>query len=257
MWQAKWNSMKLRNPETNKTWRISVEGNHITTQLENRTPKTIEVKYADEKAVQLIMAQLRKGFIYSNPDAAIWEPCFHTYLNRIYPGFLPIAANRNRNDFYVFRVAGQFEDEVIFHFDSSGKYLNSYHLGKDRLTYRAKLLDDGRIVLNSTYSSYNRMIIELFYPNGEKIEEIQEGELLDTFKDTDDHADTFDDFKISYIGYDDPYNRGIFKVEDIKSNKLITEFFNEFISKNAFCAFSSNKLIVHTDNGVLSLYNIP
>ena len=167
---------------------------------------------------------------------------------------MPIAANINKSDFYVLRVVGHFEDEIVFHFDSSGQVINSYHLGKDRMTYRAKLLDDGSIVL---HSAYDRKLIELFYPDDGCIKEIQEVKLLDTFKYIDDHADVFNDFKVSYIGYNDPYNRGIFKIEDIKRNILITELFNEFVSKDAFCAFSSDKLIVHTDNGVLSLYNIP
>ena len=60
MWKAKWHFMKLVNPETKKTWTISVDGNNITTQLDNRKPKIIEAEIPDMKASQLIMAQMRK-----------------------------------------------------------------------------------------------------------------------------------------------------------------------------------------------------
>lgn len=257
MWKSKWNTMTLINPETKKTWNISVDGDSITTQLDSRKPKTITDELPNMKSSGLIIAQMKKGFIYSDPDANDWEPYYHTFLNRGYTGFMPIATNKKRSDFYVFRVENQFEDEIILHFNSEGKMLDRYHLGKDRMTYRALLLDDGNIVLHSAYSAYNKKFIELFDPNNESLSEVHDEELIHIFDTHDDHVDILKKYKVSYLGYNDPYNRGIFKVEDTKDTSLVSEFYNEFVSKNAFCAFSSNSLIIHTDNGVLSLYKIP
>lgn len=249
--------MKLINYDTNKIWTITVEGENITTQLDNRKPKTIVAEFPDMKAQQLIVAQLKKGFVYSVPEAAAWEPCYRTYINRIYTGFMPIATNKNRSDFYVLRVIGQFEDEIIFHYDHNGQLLDSQHLGKDRLTYRAILLDDGKIVLNSSFSHSGQKKIELFDPSDGSILEVQEGELLHAFDQHDDHSDSLNDYKVSHIGYNNPSKRRILRVENIQTSTTVTEIEDLFIIHNAFCAFTADKLVVHSDYGVLSIYTIP
>ena len=249
--------LKLINSETNKIWTITVDGESITTQLDNRKPKTITDEFPDLKARQLIMGQMKKGFVYSSPEADVWNPCYRTYINKVYTGFMPIASNKNRSDFYVIHVVGQFEDEIISHYDNSGQLLDSFHLGKDRLTYRAILLDDGKILMHFAYSTKSGKFIALFDPSDESIIEIQEGELLQAFEKHDDHSDIRNDIKVSYIGYNDPYNRDVFKIENIQTASIISEIHDLFISKNAFCAFTSDKLVIRSDIGVLSLYNIP
>lgn len=250
------NKIELINPKTNKTWVLEVDGNKIYRYSNNKRLKQIEAEYINEKVAQLITAQLKKGYIYSDLNAENWNPCFHTYIENTYPGFMPIAANTKIEDFYVIRVKGQFEDEKLFHFDSFGTLLNVYHLGKNRLTFSACLMDNGAILMYCTYADSKENLIEVFYPDENRLEKVESGDLLDTFCDWDNHVTVFNNYRASYIGYNNPYKRRIVEVENIQKNTIF-EIINEFIRKDAFCAFSSRNLIVHTDRGVLSLYNIP
>ena len=65
------------NPATNKQWRIEIDGYTIRTCLNGRKVKeilcdsTFQVK---SKAASAMMSQMRKGFVYQNPDAAV-EMC--------------------------------------------------------------------------------------------------------------------------------------------------------------------------------------
>ena len=132
-------SMELIN-ESNKTWKIEIESeteksetaiirtcfNHgkITEKVFEGTPYDRNLKY-----IQRIMGQLRKGYKYINPDANAWKPCFHGFVDKPYTGFMPIAANHKRTDFYLIRIKENFTDEIIYHYDENGNLLDQNSLG--------------------------------------------------------------------------------------------------------------------------------
>lgn len=251
-------SMELINH--NKTWNIEIESeakeseaaiirtcfNHgkITEKIFQGTPYDRNKKY-----IQKVMAQLRKGYIYNNPSANAWEPCFHRFVDRPYTGFMPIAANKERSDFYLIRVKGDFEDEIIYHYDENGNLLDQNSLGAKRLTYRAHLNDDGSIILQERN-------FEIYNPHTKRFEAIDDGDIACTLNKKGDHSDVWNDIRVDYMGYDNPSCRGYFDIKNTENDEQIKKIFNEFTVQNAFCAFTLNRLVVHTDYGVLSLYKI-
>ena len=60
------------NPATNKQWRIEIDGHTIRTCLNGGKVKEILCDSAFQvrsKASSAMMGQMRKGFVYQNPDA--------------------------------------------------------------------------------------------------------------------------------------------------------------------------------------------
>ena len=49
--------------------------------------------------------------------------------------FVPLAASPKRDDLFLTRVAGDFEDEILYHFDGNGKILETVSLGARRMTF--------------------------------------------------------------------------------------------------------------------------
>lgn len=88
-----------------------------------------------------MMGQMRKGFAYQNPDAAIGEPQCHRFVGKDSNGFMPLAAAFTRNDFFLTRVAGDFEDEILCHFDGNGEIMETVSLGGKRMTCEQILYD--------------------------------------------------------------------------------------------------------------------
>ena len=119
------------NPATNKQWRIEIDGHTIRTCLNGGKVKEILCDSAFQvksKAASAMMGQMRKGFVYQNPDAAVGQARCHRFVGKDSNGFMPLAAALTRDDFFLTRVAGDFEDETLYHFDGSGEILETVSL---------------------------------------------------------------------------------------------------------------------------------
>ena len=255
-----WRSMELINPNNQKTWQIEIESesgesdraifrtcfNHGKIKEKDFQGTLYDRK---NKYVQAIMEKMRKGYVYSNPQADPWNPCFHGYIDRPYSGFLPIAANQNRSDFYIVRIKKDFEDEIIYHYNEDGALLDSNSLGAQRITYRACLNEDGTII-------FKERNYEIYNPDTKKLKETNSEEVAHTFDNKNDHSDSRNGVRVTYLGYDAPSCRGYFDIINEKDDQRMVRIVNEFTIQNAFCAFTKNRLIVHTDYGVLSIYKI-
>ena len=142
------------NPATNKQWRIEIDGYTIRTCLnggkirEILCDSTFQVK---SKAASAMMSQMRKGFVYQNPDAAVGEARCHRFIGKDSNGFMPLAAALTRDDFFLTRVVGDFEDEILYHFDGSGEILETVSLGGKRMTYEQVLCPNDTLLLNNSY----------------------------------------------------------------------------------------------------------
>ena len=102
------------NPATNKQWRIEIDGYTIRTCLNGGRVKEILCDSAFQvksKAASAMMGQMRKGFVYQNRDAAVGQARCHRFVGKDSNGFMPLAAALTRDDFFLTRVVGDFEDE--------------------------------------------------------------------------------------------------------------------------------------------------
>lgn len=132
------------NPATNRQWRIEIDGHTIRTCLNGGKVKEILCDSAFQvrsKAASAMMGQMRKGFAYQNPAAAIGEPQCHRFVGKDSNGFMPLATALTRDDFFLTRVAGDFEDEILCHFDGNGEMMETVSLGGKRMTYEQILYD--------------------------------------------------------------------------------------------------------------------
>ena len=114
------------NPTTNKQWRIEIDGHTIRTCLHGGKVKEILCDSAFQvksMAASAMMSQMRKGFVYQNRDAAVGQARCHRFVGKDSNGFMPLAAALTRDDFFLTRVVGDFEDEILYHFDGSGEIL--------------------------------------------------------------------------------------------------------------------------------------
>lgn len=130
------------NPATNKQWRIEIDGYTIRTCLNGGRVKEILCDSAFQvksKAASAMMGQMRKGFVYQNRDAAVGQARCHRFVGKDSNGFMPLAAALTRDDFFLTRVVGDFEDEILYHFDGSGEILETVSLGGKRMTYEQVL----------------------------------------------------------------------------------------------------------------------
>ena len=64
--------------------------------------------------------------------------------------YAPPAA-LTRDDFFLTRVVGDFEDEILYHFDGSGEILETVSLGAKRMTYEQVLRPNDTLLLNNSY----------------------------------------------------------------------------------------------------------
>ena len=73
------------NPATNKQWRIEIDGHTIRTSLNGGKVKEILCDSAFQvksKAASAMMGQMRKGFVYQNPDAAVGQARCHRFVGK-------------------------------------------------------------------------------------------------------------------------------------------------------------------------------
>ena len=142
------------NPATNKQWRIEIDGHTVRTCPHGGKVKELlcnsdfQVK---NKAVSAMMSQMRKGFVYQNPNAAIGEAQCHRFVGKDSNGFMPLAASIKRDDFFLTRVIGDFEDEILYHFDKNGDINETLSLGAKRMTYEQILCPNDILLLNNSY----------------------------------------------------------------------------------------------------------
>lgn len=142
------------NPVTNKQWRIEIDENTIRTCLNGGKVKEILCDSAFQvksKAASAMMGQMRKGFVYQNPDAAVGQVRCHRFVGKDSNGFMPLATALTRDDFFLTRVVGDFEDETLYHFDGSGEILETVSLGAKRMTYEQVLCPNDTLLLNNSY----------------------------------------------------------------------------------------------------------
>lgn len=142
------------NPATNKQWQIEIDGLTIRTRLNGGKVKEILCDSAFQvksKAASAMMGQMRKGFIYQNPDAAVGQARCHRFVGKDSSGFMPLAASFERDDFFLTRVADDFADEILYHFDDSGEILETVSLGAKRMTYEQVLCPHDTLLLNNSY----------------------------------------------------------------------------------------------------------
>ena len=98
-----------------------------------------------------MMGQMRKEFVYQNPDVAFGEAQCHRYIGKDSNGFMPLATSLTRDDFFLTRVVGDFEDEILYRFDGNGEILETVSLGAKRMTYEQILCPNGTLLMNNSY----------------------------------------------------------------------------------------------------------
>lgn len=142
------------NPATKKQWKIEIDGQTIRTCLQGGKIKELQCDSAFQvksKASSAMMGQMRKGFVYQNPGAAFGEAKYHRYVGKDSNGFMPLAASLTRDDFFLTRVAGDLEDEILYHFDGNGEIIETISLGAKRMTYEQILCPNETILMNNSY----------------------------------------------------------------------------------------------------------
>ena len=142
------------NFATDKQWRIEIDGHAIRTCLNGGKVKEILCDSAFQvkrKASSAMMGQMRKGFVYQNPDFAVGEARCHRFVGKDSNGFMPLATALTRDDFFLTRVVGDFEDEILYHFDGNGEILETISLGAKRMTYEQVLCPNDTLLLNNSY----------------------------------------------------------------------------------------------------------
>lgn len=142
------------NPATSKQWWIEIDGYTIRTCLNGGKIKETLCDSAFQvrsKAASAMMGQMRKGFVYQNPDAAVGEARCHRFVGKNSNGFMPLATALTRDDFFLTRMAGDFEDEILYHFDGGGEILETISLGAKRMTYEQVLCPKDTLLLNNSY----------------------------------------------------------------------------------------------------------
>lgn len=190
------------------------------------------------------MAQFRKGFIYTNPNASFGEPTFHRYVDKrqSYTGFMPIATNSNQEDFYIVRTIGKFEDEILYHYNKDGELLSQNQLGAKIMTYRAELNADGSLYFDNNHR------MEHYDPNKAQFIPMDDDKpTKDTYVQIITCANLRADFR---------KGRGNIEIWNTESELLIINLKNEFTVHNVNCAFSARSLIVHTDYGIVRIYKM-
>lgn len=94
------------NSATNKQWRIEIDGHTIRTCLNGGKVKEILCDSAFQvksKAASAMMGQMRKGFVYQNPDAAVGEARCHRFIGKDSNGFM-VMPNQTSTHNHCFTV---------------------------------------------------------------------------------------------------------------------------------------------------------
>ena len=87
------------------------------------------------KAVSAMMGQMRKGCIYQNPDAAVGEARCHRFVVKDSNSFVHLAASPARDDFFLVRVSGDFDGEVLYHFNENREIMETISLEAKQMNY--------------------------------------------------------------------------------------------------------------------------
>lgn len=67
--------------------------------------------------------------------------------------------NECKEDFYVFCIIGDFENDILYHFNQDGFLLSNHNLGPERLTLSAILHNDGPLFFHRNDLN-NKEVIE-------------------------------------------------------------------------------------------------
>lgn len=108
------NAKTLVNPDTGKIWQVEItETGFLTCLNHGKIKETVCKDDFDirSKSASAIRAQMKKGFVYRNPEAAPFEAISQVLITNSYTGFMPIGANAFQDDFYVLGVEKDFVDE--------------------------------------------------------------------------------------------------------------------------------------------------
>lgn len=149
------------NPDTGKEWWIEIDGHKVRHCLNHGKIKedTYDSDFdTKNRAARTILEKMRKGFVYQNPNAAFDEAKCHQFVGKYYNGFMPIAAATTRDDFYITRIMGDFEDEILYHFDINCNITEKVSLGAKRMTYKQVLCANDTILMDNSY------LIECYSP---------------------------------------------------------------------------------------------
>lgn len=142
------------NIENGKDWWIEITDTGFLTCLNNGKVKETICKSDYEiksKSASAMRAQMKKGFVYKNVDAAPFEVISHVYVTDGYTGFMPIGASENRDDFFVVGFKKDIEEEFAINIMPTGEILNRISLGKNRLSYNIRLSENDKLYLNNNY----------------------------------------------------------------------------------------------------------
>lgn len=141
------------NPVTNKHWQIEIDGKTIRTCLNGGKVKEIlcESNYWTQvKAGTVMMGQLRKGFIYRNPDAAFGEAKYHGY-DKKHTGAMVLATSHTRDDFFLMQDANYEEEEILCHLNESGEIIEMFPMGVKRYSQDMILCPNDTLLINNEY----------------------------------------------------------------------------------------------------------
>ncbi len=264
--EQQWDNMTLIHPETKKEWFIELDGNIIRSRL--GTGK-ICIKEVDgcsffppfHKAIKLVMAKLRKGFIYYNPKAKTGQAICHRFIGRLHTGFLPIASRSDRDDFYVTRVVGDFDDEILVHYSGHGEVLSIKSLGAHSLTYSMSWDDEQIVYLDRIGSDEVRKVYGYHVKTGEFVSEV-DGDFHETNNCTIGEIQNIDEeqqlMTQSYRSITTRMEMGFYVVEVFTDNSTIPciQIINEFSVNSSNAALTKNNVVFHSDYGVISIYKI-
>ena len=142
------------NPATNKQWRIEIDGHTIRTCLNGGKVKEILCDSAFQvksKAASAMMGQMRKRIHLSESRRRCWAGAVPSVCREGQQRFYALATALTRDDFFLTRMVGDFEDETLYHFDGSGAILETVSLGAKRMTYEQVLCPNNTLLLNNSY----------------------------------------------------------------------------------------------------------
>lgn len=265
-YEQQWDRMTLVHPETKKEWCIEIDGNIIRSRLGTGKICIQEVDASAyfppfKTAIQLVMAKLRKGFIYYNPEARAGEAICHRFVGRSHTGSLPIATASNRDDFYVTRVVGDFEDEILVHYSEQGDVLSVKSLGAHSLTFNLSW-DDGDIVyLDREFEhadrqiyAYNSRTHELVPKPDGNCHDISSAEM----RKVENMDEVLQLMTKNHKNVTVRRKMGLCLVEIFTENaeKNSMQIVNEFMVRSSHADLTKDHLILHSDYGVVSIYQI-
>ncbi len=264
--EQQWDNMTLIHPETKKEWFIQIDGNIIRSRLGTGKVLIKEVDRSSffppfHRAIQLVMAKLRKGFIYYNSNGKTGEAISHRFIGKVYTGFLPIATRSDGDDFYVTRVVGDFENEILVHYSGHGEVLSVKSLGSHSLTYSMSWDDEQIIYLDRVSTDDVRKVYAYNVKTGEFVSET-DGNLHKINNSTIGEIENVDGIQQliarNYRSITTKREMGFYVVEISNDNSTAPymQIINEFSVKNSYAALTKNNLVLHSDYGVISIYKI-